>query len=421
MAMKSITKLSRLKILLLTSMFKESGTYFRAFHLGRCLCRMGHDVTLVTLSRTKHFIPTYGIEKNVKIVETPNFLHDTFLSGRTRLEPGHGPFDILSRIKIGLSTEYDVVHIFDHFHNVYLPFLYLRKKLKAKFVADWCDVYHLPGGLRETYGTRYDRFYKTIGFWFRAYNRFVEIELRRMADAVTVISRRLNLIALEKGVEPRKVHLIEGGVDLDLVKPLPKQEARDKLGLPRDAKIIEFMGRFQSDLDIVLKSFPIIKKDVPRSLLLVVGQRYHWTRKLASTLGITDSYIEAGRCSDGLLPLYLACADVFTLPLKSNLANEARWANKFGEYLAAGRPIVISDVGDQAEIVRTYQTGLVATQSIDDFACKTRLLLEDEKLSTKMGQNATDIARSRYNWPELARKLESVYYITLESAAREPF
>lgn len=406
-------KIKPLKVLFLATNVKESATYFRAFHLAKQLVSMGHDVTLMAVSGESRFKSSYSLESNVKIVETPNFLYNNFFSARIELYGGAGVFDIAARIKEAMSSEYDVIQMFDHFPNIAIPFYYLKRKLGSKFVSDWCDLYHLPGGSRETYGTRFDFIYNTIGFPFRKWNRFVETDLRRKADAVTVISRKLREIALEKGGDKGKVFLIEGGADVDTITPLPKREVRKRLGVPVNAKVVEFMGRCQNDLDVLMKSFVKIKNDVPNSSLLVVGERREWIKRLALSLGIGDSYIAVGRCSDDLLPAYLSCADLLALPLRNNVVNEARWANKFGEYLASGRPIVISDVGDQPAIVKKFETGLVADNSIEDFSRKMAMLLRNRDLSERMGQNARRTACDYFTWKRMAKKLENIYYAVL--------
>jgi glycosyltransferase involved in cell wall biosynthesis len=314
------------------------------------------------------------------------------------------------RIKEGMSVQYDIIQTFDHFPNISIPFYILRKRTKSKFVSDWCDLYHLPGGLREVYGFHHDYIYKKVGFVFRKYNRCVESDLRRKSDAVMVISKKLQEIAIENGVEKQNLFIIRGGVDTEKIKPMPKMEARKRLGLPMNARIVEFMGRFQNDLDIIIRSFALAKKEIPNSILLIVGEPQKWTRRLAANYGVMDSYIEVGRCSDELLPQYLACADVFVLPLDKNLANETRWANKFGEYLASGRPVVISNVGDQAAIVRQHKVGLVADNSIIDFSKKIQLILRNKGLSEKMGQKAAETACKHFSWKIMAEKLEYIYY-----------
>ncbi len=42
----------------------------------------------------------------------------------------------------------------------------------------------------------------------------------------------------------------------------------------------------------------------------------------------------------------LSCADLFLLLQKDNNINKARWPNKVGDYLAAGRPILVNKMGE---------------------------------------------------------------------------
>lgn len=403
-------KMYPLRILFLCFEPKGLAIYVRSYHLAKELSRKGHDVTLIAVSPESLLRTVEETNSCLKVILTPNLFYGGPILSRLTSCQGWGILDIYKRIKVGMSSKFDIIQLFDHFPNIAIPFNYLRKRSSAKFVSDWCDLHHLPGGFRDTLKGRFDVVYKTIGFPFRKYLNFVEVDIRKKADAVTVISHKLKEIAIEQGIREEKLTVIEGGVDIDIIKPLPKMEAREKLGLPLNGSIIEFMGRHQSDLDIVIKSFASLKQELRNSYLLIVGTPDNWNKKLAIRYGIIDNYIEAGYCSDDLLPYYLACADLFVLPYKKNLANEARWANKFGEYLAAGRPTVISNVSAQACIIRKHEVGLVADNSIEDFTQKMKKLLKNNALSMNFGINARKLACEKYSWKKLAEKVENIYY-----------
>jgi len=400
-----------LKILFLLSRMKGTATYVRARQLAGQLALRGHDVTLMAVSPQSRFSSLTSWDSGFKTVETPNFLHHVFgtFTGRLFLEPGAGFLDVIARIREIRAYAYDIVHTFDHSLNVALPFYLLKGKRKAAFVSDWCDVYNYEGGLRDVYGYRLDPLYRKIGLPFRRLSRFLEFDLRRGAAAVTAISAMLRQFAIENSIAEDRVFVVEGGADVDNIVPLPKAEARSRLGLPVTGKIVGFLGTFQRDLDMVIRSLALVKREIPDAYLLVVGTSYGWTEKLAAGSGVADACIEAGRCPDDLLPIYLAAADVHVLPLRENLANKTRWPNKMGEYMASCRPTVINDVGDVAEVVKTYGIGLVADQSVEDFAAKIAILLKDSLLADEMGNNARRLACTRYSWGIMAEKLEQVY------------
>jgi len=407
----SLAELDRLKVLFLIPEGKGSAVYVRAHQLAKQLALRGHAVTLMAVSPRLKFTSHTGSESGLRVIETPNFLHNLFgaYTRRLFLEPGTGLLDIAARVRECLSGGYQVIQLFDHSPNVAIPFYLLRNRLASRFVADWCDVYHHAGGLRYDYPFRLDFIYAKVGFLFRWYSRFVEFHLRRNADGVTAISQHLLDFAVQQGVARGRLALLEGGADVESIRVLPKSEARSKLGLPLDGKIVGFMGTFQGDLDIVVRSFSLLKKELPECYLLVIGTPLPAVRKLVQEYGITDRYIEAGRCPDELLPHYLASTDVLALPLKENLFNETRWPNKIGEYMACGRPVVVSDVGDVADLVREHQTGLTAKNEEADFSGKLRTLLSDPELAEKMGSRARQMACEQYSWASQAAKLERFY------------
>lgn len=400
-----------LSIIFLLSHLRDSATYVRAYNLAAQLAARGNDVTLVAPSPANPFRSTSRAVSGLTVVETPGFGHFPLGNFTTRLylDPGGGPLDMAARIRLLLSDRFDIVQLFDHSPNVALPFYLLRNRIRARFVADWCDIYHCPGGLRDHNCFRLDPLYRLAGMPFRVYSRFVEHDLRRKVDGVAAISTGLRDYAVASGVSPDRVFILEGGADVEAIKPQSRNAARLRLGMPANIKVVGFLGTFQRDLDIVIRSFVLVRKAIPDARLLVIGSPHPETRRRVHEEGLSDAYIEAGRCSDEMLPWYLAAANVFALPLRDNPANMTRWPNKIGEYMAAGRPTVVNNVGDIAEVVRTYRIGLTAEQGAIPFAAQLVRLLLDEPLAEELGKNAREAACNRYSWALLAEELERKY------------
>ena len=410
-----------LRLLFLLSHDKSCATYVRAYHLSKELAVRGHAVTLMIVSQHSKCRQSTTSESGLEIVETPNFSHDILgrLTSRLFFDDGTGILDIIARIRRILHGQYDVVHTFDHSMNVAIPMYFLRSTTKTRFISDWCDVYYSPGGLRETYGYRLDRIYAKLGFPFRMYSKFIEVDLRRKADAVTVISSGMSRFAVQHGVARDKTFVVRGGADIDKVRPLAKIWARRNLGFPEDGKIVGFMGTFQGDLDIAIQSIVSVRKEIPNSYLMVVGTPREGTRRLAEELGVGEALIEVGRCSDVLLPQYLACADVLALPMRANLPNETRWPNKIGEYMACGRPMVVSNVGDVAEVVARHRIGLAVEPGVEGFAAGIKALLMRTDAAEEMGTRARELACAEYSWSLVASELEKIYLQVIASKGVE--
>lgn len=408
-----------LRILFMCHNPKGTGTYVRAYELARGLSLLGHDVTLMAVSVDWRFRTRVEKESTLKIILCPGVLHDGFFINRLTSCGGWGPLDILQRIKVGMSGDYDIIQMFDHFPNIAIPYRYLRARGNVRFVSDWCDIYHLPGGFADSSRYRLDWFYRKVNFLFKNSLRNIEVSLRKKADAVTVISHQMKRVAIDCGIDQGKISIIEGGVDTDKIKPLPQKDCRMKVGIPLDSKVIVFLGRSQFDLDILIRSFAQVRKHFANSYLMIIGTNsLRWPKELAADLGILDRYIEVGHCSEEMLPFHLCSGDIFALPMKKNLINETRWPNKIGEYMACGRPTVVSDVGEVAEVVEKHEIGLVAKTNVDSFSEKMQILLSDYKLAEDMGRKARELACKKYSWASMAARLEKVYFELLNSTKK---
>ena len=390
---------------------KGVATYVRAYNLAKAMALRGHHVTLICVSPNSAFRAHEEIHQNLRIILTPKLFHGNCVLSRLTSCQGWGILDILKRINEGKSSKYDIIHTFDHFPNIAIPLTYIRRASKAKIVSDWCDLHHLPGGFQDTFKYRFDILYRNLGFPFRHYLNRMELEVRRKAHAVTVISKKLKEVAISYRIDDKYLSIIEGGADTESIIPLPKIKSRERIGLPANSKIVGFLGRSQFDLDILIRSIERIKKGIPNLLLLVIGQNlYPWTKQLAAELGIQENYREVGYTPDEVLPYYLSSADVFALPMKRSLLNEVRWPNKIGEYMASGRPTVVTNVGEVASVVNEHRIGLVAEPAVEHFAEKLELLLTNDTLAERLGRRARNLACKKYSWRLLAVRLEQIYY-----------
>ena len=121
-----------MRVLYLNHNVVGSGTYSRAFHLGRQLALKGHQVTLVTTSRSERFSARSYARDGVEIIEAPDVL-----SGRART--GWDPYNTLVRIRTLNDRDFDIVHAFDSRPAVIYPALATAKRSKAAFFMDWAD------------------------------------------------------------------------------------------------------------------------------------------------------------------------------------------------------------------------------------------------------------------------------------------
>jgi len=128
--------------------------------------------------------------------------------------------------------------------------------------------------------------------------------------------------------------------------------------------------------------------------------------------GSEDAVIPFGEVPFSRLSLYLGACDAFVLPLRDNVFNRTRWPNKFGDYLAAGRPILCGNVGDVARIVKAEGCGLVWTDLPELMNC-VEILISNREAAEAMGRAARGLAEGRLGWRSLALDFLGAYHHAL--------
>jgi len=153
--------------------------------------------------------------------------------------------------------------------------------------------------------------------------------------------------------DPRKIDVVNPGVDLELFSPGSQTKARKKLGIPLDASMLLFVGRIQplKAPDILIRAAAeliAMRPELRSSLLVVICGGVSGTgadhpealRDLASDLGLLDLIrFEPPSSREELVTWYRA-ADLTVVP---------SYSESFGlvaiESQACGTPVVASAVG----------------------------------------------------------------------------
>lgn len=380
-----------MNILMLNHNLIEEGTYFRCFHFARHLVKRNHSVSLLTISRIRRFFPKTEYRDGVKVIQTPKGITGRIHRG------AWGGADILYRIFHSLCNRYDVVMAFSHRLNVSFPFYIRRFIRKAIYISDWDDLWCEGGLLGYGEGHR-------LTYWIE---KFLERDIRRKADGVTTTSTALYEMARKIGVPKERLRHIPSGADVDSIKPLPKKQLRQELGISVEAKVVELVSSGRSEeTNLILEFFWDVVKVVDNSFLLFVGPKDSSRERLIKEYHLNGKVVETGIVPHQEISKYLAVADVLVLPLPDNLNNRVRGPIKLGDYLSAGRPIVTNDIGDVGRLFKQERIGLLAKQDLSDFAQKLIELLKNPDLCEELGKNAREVAEERYSWQIMTERLE---------------
>jgi len=379
-----------MKILMLNSNITGRGTYWRAFGFGRELSRCGHAVTLLSIAPGSRIGITEREDEGVHVVETPELLPG-------KLRSGWDPFDILTRIRLTHGRSFDLIHGFESRPIVILPALYLQKRLGIPLILDWADWFGRGGSVEE----RANSIERGI---LRPVETFFEESFRTRANAATVICTLLQGKALALGLLPEQVLLLPNGADVESIYPKDRCEARQRLGLSLHTPLVAYTGAsFQRDADLMASAFRFILRSRPDARLLLVG----YTR---TQLDLPpQAVVQTGKVSQQQLVDYLAACDLGWLPLQDSGANRGRFPMKFHDFLAAGRCIVATDVGDVGKIMREDAIGYLSPPIPEALAQIVLNLLENNESRENMEKRARYLAETKFAWSIVTSTLAKFY------------
>ena len=383
-----------MKILLLNHNVKGIGTYIRCLHFAKNLVHFGHSVTILTSAPQFIFIPYREIADGVEIICMPD------IAGRRFRNGGLGPIDTLMRCLYLPGKQFDIVENFDHRPAVLYPALFGKYILGIPLVSEWTDLHGTGGSLNNRP--------PLTRCLIRPYEDLSERMSKKIAERLIVISHGLRDMALRLGIPKKKIIWIPGGADIENIKPQPKKDARQRLQLPIDKKLILYSAGTHYDIELLLSTINKIQSARPDAVLVTTGAMLEERHK--RLLFDPARLIEFGFLPYKAYTELLPCADLFIFPFSNRTLNVGRWPNKIGDYMAAGRPIVSNKTGDIVEVFKEHDIGLLAADDPEEFAQNALNILANDEIAFKLGINARKAAEQFFDWRILTKRLEDCFF-----------
>ena len=236
----------------------------------------------------------------------------------------------------------------------------------------------------------------------------IERFLHPRMDAVTGNSRAVVDELIGEGVAEAKVRLIYNGVDV--VEPIQDRgEARRALGLDDGALvgvIVANLIPYKGHRDLI-KGLSHVAPHLPSGWRVLLAGRDHGLRSeleaLAASRGIGANIEFLGERSD--IPRLLAAADFGLLTSK-----EEGFSNVILESMAAGLPMIVTDVGGNPEAVLDGETGLVVPAS-DPKAIGTAVLrlARDPDLRRRLGEAGRERVAREFSMDRCVNAHDELY------------
>lgn len=241
------------------------------------------------------------------------------------------------------------------------------------------------------------------------------------ADQVMAVSDGLAGQLAAVGSPARPVRVAYNGVDADTFVPaLDRSVVRRQLGLPQEGPGICMVGRLSAEKGLweMISAFQRIVQACPLAWLTLVGDGplREVIRKHVKSKGLDGRVWLPGPQPHGDLAPWFQAADIATLA-----SHNEGLPNVVLEAMAAGLPVVATDVGGTAEAVRDGTTGfLVPRLDVDRLAGRLLELVENRALRETMGQAGRKRVLEQFTWDRSAETLERIYRDLTATASPSP-
>ena len=219
-------------------------------------------------------------------------------------------------------------------------------------------------------------------------------------DGVIVISDYLKnylMKILRPGVKMLRVPVIVDGAFFN--KPT--------FPISSEARNITYCGILNETKDGVLtlmKAFRLIYQDYPDLVLRLVGDSYRESKipeykKYAEEMGIVERVDFVGMVKRDQVPEYFQRATILALARPTSLQAHSTVSTKVGEYLASGKPVVVTRTGELANYLEDgVNVYFSEPDNYQKFADRLRYALDHPGEAQEIGKKGQKFAIEYFDW-----------------------
>jgi teichuronic acid biosynthesis glycosyltransferase TuaC len=239
------------------------------------------------------------------------------------------------------------------------------------------------------------------------------VNMLKHVDVITVVSESMKRRLLEEGVQEQKISIIPNGVNARVFRLRDKAACRQKLALPREGKIVLFVGRLLEikGVSYLIEAARLLAEMQREFTLYLVGegaqrQRYE---DAVTEHHLRDHVRFVGSKGHHEIGLWMGACDVFCLP-----SLQEGCPNVVLEALSCGRPVVASRVGGIPDMVCEKSGVLVEPED-------SHALCEVLDLALHQEWEPSEIHRSvaHLSWEAAAEQYYRAIHATLTQQERK--
>jgi D-inositol-3-phosphate glycosyltransferase len=321
------------------------------------------------------------------------------------------------------EVQYDLIH--SNFWMSGWVAIELRQRLGIPVV----QIFHAMGKTKRRHQQRVDT----------SPGDRIKTELNVIREADRIIAQCPNEcseLVNDYHADPSKIVIIPSAVNIKVFKPVAREEARGRIGLNMEDKVIVYVGRLlpRKDIRNVVRALALLLQryensaytPAPSITLLIVGGETQEPdplataeigelHRLAAELGVLNRVRLIGKRQPDELRYFYSASDV---------AVTTPWYEPFGltplEAMACGRPVVGSAVGGLTYTIKHGETGfLVPPRDPEALAEHLHQLFDKPDLGAQLGRAARKRVEREFTWSIVAMRTAALYEAVLAEHAHE--
>ena len=230
----------------------------------------------------------------------------------------------------------------------------------------------------------------------------IELHTLHEAAAVTVVSKQLGDALSDMGVDRAKITVVPNGADVQAFRPdNDGRLLRERLRL-NGGFVVGFVGSLKPwhGVDVLIAAFERLRACDPAAILLIVGAgpTERQLREQVAAVGLQDAVTFTGAVEHIHIPGYLGIMDVAVAPFR-RLEDFYFSPIKLFEYMAAGRCVVASRLGQIEEVITHGETGFLCPPDDSESLASALLTVRgDAPLRRRLGAAARGRAERNLTW-----------------------
>lgn len=222
------------------------------------------------------------------------------------------------------------------------------------------------------------------------------------ADKIFVTSKTIEKYIHQ--VIKKEIVITPFGIDTEVFKPMKVKSIFSENDI-----VIGTIKSLEKNycIDVLIQAFAKVKNEYKNLNLLMVGEgaQEKELKSLVQKLKIEKDVVFTGKIDYSEIPHYHNMIDIFV-----NVSEHESFGVSVLEAMACAKPVIVSDTGGLAEIVKDDSLGLkVPVKNVAVLSEKLKLLVENSKLRKSISKNANEYVLKNYDWKKNLELIISEY------------